>query len=952
MIAAWLTAGAPATRPASSASADSLSKLSEDLFVAGQYDSLIKVASTFVRRAEAVGDSVLLGRALTQRGRALVMFGRPGAERDIDAGIHIAESVRDTMGLMPAVNFKGFARLSAGRPDEATRCFERRLMLAQRTHSPIDEAWARTSLGLVFHNTGDQKRARQEYERALALFHDSGKKRLEISPLIGLGRVESALGNGPASIRWYRRALSASVETGDRMNEMWSANNLAVMETKQGDLSRSWEYLQHAIALARELKSPWGMVVPACNLAAALQELGDFETAQSVLDETRTLCKTQGAADQLPTVDFQFALLRMEQGRNSSAAALLRRLTGNLDALEAQHRDMVFTNLAQALASCDSAGAGIALLSAHLSGRGALYGDAIPNANLVLGHLYAGAGDMNKAIVCARRAHDLAIPAGQKRTMVASMFLESECLRASGDRPRAAVVFYSALDSLDAVRGGISTADWREVYGTWVSQDVIEAGRVLLEYPESSSRASREQAFFDAVQRVKTRTLIDRIVRPHGDAGDVPAPLSNRVATLSDLQSRLHPGEAVLDFCEGTEHSFLCAVTTDSLRIVPLPGRKSSLADRIQLLRTVVASTDPALRSDYDVGRLSGVQRELGRDILGAVTDIVERSNRVFVCPDGYFSAVPFGLLVMRDGGDVLMQDRDIVQMPSIGVLVIERSLARRKARGDGGIVAISASGRGLSGARNEVRDLENRYRHVDHFADLHDVDAFARAARRGETLHIASHALVIDRAPWWSGIQLRQPEDRPTDAAGRTRGAAAAPGGRVFLSGADSLSIERAFPSDPYVRAWEIAKLDIPAQLAVLSACETAGGRMTTGEGTLGLTAAFLSAGVPVVVASMWPVDDRVTAIIMRSFYRHLASGEPVATALRLAQLEASRSSRYAHPFYWAGFTVVGDGSVSVPIETRIWPWNPLLLIVIGLAFLAAAGLLLRRRRARSFVG
>jgi LPXTG-motif cell wall-anchored protein len=126
----------------------------------------------------------------------------------------------------------------------------------------------------------------------------------------------------------------------------------------------------------------------------------------------------------------------------------------------------------------------------------------------------------------------------------------------------------------------------------------------------------------------------------------------------------------------------------------------------------------------------------------------------------------------------------------------------------------------------------------------------------------------------------------------------------------------------------------------------------MTTGEGTIGLTTAFLSAGVPVVVASMWPVDDRVTAIIMRSFYRHLASGEPVATALRLAQLEASRSSRYAHPFYWAGFTVVGDGSVSVPIETRIWPWNPLLLIVIGLAFLAAAGLLLRRRRARSFVG
>ena len=67
------------------------------------------------------------------------------------------------------------------------------------------------------------------------------------------------------------------------------------------------------------------MVVPACNLAASMQELGDFETAQAVLDETRALCETQEAADQLPIIDFQFALLRMDQGRNANAAALLRK---------------------------------------------------------------------------------------------------------------------------------------------------------------------------------------------------------------------------------------------------------------------------------------------------------------------------------------------------------------------------------------------------------------------------------------------------------------------------------------------------------------------------------------------------------------------------------------------------------------------------------------------------
>jgi len=136
-----------------------------------------------------------------------------------------------------------------------------------------------------------------------------------------------------------------------------------------------------------------------------------------------------------------------------------------------------------------------------------------------------------------------------------------------------------------------------------------------------------------------------------------------------------------------------------------------------------------------------------------------------------------------------------------------------------------------------------------------------------------------------------------------------------------------------------------------VLSACETAGGRVTTGEGTLGLTAAFLSAGVPVVVSSLWPIDDRVTATLMRSFYHHLARGEAVATALRLAQLELARSRKYSHPFFWAGFTVVGDGSMVVEIEEHRARVSPALWAALGAVLLMAAAVI-RRRRVPASVG
>jgi hypothetical protein len=107
------------------------------------------------------------------------------------------------------------------------------------------------------------------------------------------------------------------------------------------------------------------------------------------------------------------------------------------------------------------------------------------------------------------------------------------------------------------------------------------------------------------------------------------------------------------------------------------------------------------------------------------------------------------------------------------------------------------------------------------------------------------------------------------------------------------------------------------------------------------------MSAGVPVVVASLWPVDDSATARVMKRFYEHLARGETVATSLRLAQLETRRSRDRSHPFYWAGFTVVGDGSIVVGVE-KISRLRPALLALLGLVLVGATVALVQRQRSR----
>jgi CHAT domain-containing protein len=122
----------------------------------------------------------------------------------------------------------------------------------------------------------------------------------------------------------------------------------------------------------------------------------------------------------------------------------------------------------------------------------------------------------------------------------------------------------------------------------------------------------------------------------------------------------------------------------------------------------------------------------------------------------------------------------------------------------------------------------------------------------------------------------------------------------------------------DGRLEARELMDIPLAADLVVLSACETARGRIGAGEGVLGLSWAILLAGSASTVVSQWKVDDESTSQLMISLHRHLRQtragpaprgASDVAGALRGAALQVMRDTRYRHPFYWAGFRVVGFG-------------------------------------------
>jgi CHAT domain-containing protein len=151
--------------------------------------------------------------------------------------------------------------------------------------------------------------------------------------------------------------------------------------------------------------------------------------------------------------------------------------------------------------------------------------------------------------------------------------------------------------------------------------------------------------------------------------------------------------------------------------------------------------------------------------------------------------------------------------------------------------------------------------------------------------IHLATHAVVDDRAATRTALAL-------------------APG-----SGESG-----------FVTPTDLAALHLKADLVMLSACRTAGGRIIAGEGVRGLTAPLLAAGAHAVVASYWEIGDQQTVRLVHDFYRAMAEGHPAADALRLAEVAAL--DRGAPPREWAAFALSGDPMVRVPVKVPAFDW------------------------------
>ena len=838
-------------------------------------------ADSVYKAALARGDRGTQGAMLLWRGKRYAAH-----EYEYDKGapflaqaLTAAHAQKDTFAIALIHGRRGLGAQIVGRQESAKKDYAEAVRYARRAGLSEIEGDAHRGLGSIAKEEGDYARAQRELELAVKQLPRPSFEYLHSQLL--LGEMMNRTGHPDESRAKFEEVLAEARKRKNRWTIAAAMQDLGIVAFEQGDMAeadRQWyAAAQHFDTLAtRKIVSASSAIGCRTNRAHALVVLGRYPEAEALLDkQVVESAKLEDGSARISCLG-ELGVLYRRAGRTASAEKALRQVraeSAGADAIEEESatlelvgllRESGRTNEAQALLDSLLAPARSARMSAVNRGCALLEQSAL-----------ARIGGRNAEALAAAREGERTLRTGTSAPSIYWLDGVVELARAqrASGRPDSAVTTLShASKEWEKWRAKISSLEWRERAGSGLSGLFAEYGLALLDPRRKVSEATRARQAFDALQAFQARTLEERM---HG-AGLAGRSMAARVSADSLRRGVLRPGEALLDFVGTPDTTFAFVVTRAGTVARLLPG-----ATRLD-----------ALYRDWQDVMLGGadtptVERGLARlsaELLAPVAGALAASKRVIVTGGGTVALWPIGALTLPGETAPLGERGEVASAPSATLFALLRSRSPRSGS-EGRMLALcrttDAEGKDLPGAERELALLDRTYANVvlRKNPSVREVTADMGAY---DALHFAAHAEASAGTPWRSGFLL-----------GKGTG------------------------DDAYLRASSIARLRLKARLAVLSACQSAGATALAGEGAIGLSSGFLSAGTTTVVATLWPVEDRIAERYMTAFYGALATGKSVAAAARDARI-ALRADR-ANPRDWAAFVVLGEPSTIFPLKARV---------------------------------
>lgn len=769
------------------------------------------------------------------------------------------------------------------------------------------KATALATLADLHLRDGDHDHAIHKLRESLALHQKLSQRNSYYSPLIAddlqsLGRVFTASGDYSNALKYLNQALNIVRNLSDATRMANLLNSIGVLYSEQEDYAQAKKSFDASLQIYLSINKQREAAEVLLNLGVLEQRQFHYNEALSLFQRSLQGAKATKSVDVEIAAGEGIGVVLTGKKEFSGAINILSssleiaKRTGD----QTRQTELLWRsaetyyemgNYSQAAASAESA---VALA------RSTRLPKLTYLATTTLGQVYAAQGKLDVAKqVLTQAIEQLEMLRNQVagRETAAQLFFENKLapyhslveILVKQEKPLEALLYAERAKGrvlLDVVSA--SRPDMSKVVSSAEKAEGLRLNRKISELNDRIKKQSTAPAALDSLYsqldaaRLEYQAFQDSVYVAHPDMRI----RSGRTAALTetDVGALAANGTAFMNYVATKDRVWLLVLTKDissgrtTVRVYPIGIKPSDLLSKVNQFHDRLANRHP----DY-----ASISRELYSLLVGPAESQVQ-DRTLCVIPDGFLWNLPFQALMKKDGR-FLIEDHPIYYAPSLSVL---REMNRKDStiqRTDLSLIAFGNPVIGKDEQRNEeLCPLPEAETEVNSIAKSFGPSgrrvfigreasekSFRVLAPNYSTIHLATHGVLDNRQPLYSHLLLTKTESE--------------------------------LEYDGLLEAREIMNMDLHADLAVLSACETANGRIAPGEGVMGMSWAFFVAGTRSMLVSQWKVNSASTSQLMMNFYQERRANSK-AIALQRSAIQLMNDQRYRHPFYWAGFVVIGQ--------------------------------------------
>ncbi|MBD1903655.1 CHAT domain-containing protein [Trichocoleus sp. DQ-A3] len=747
-----------------------------------------------------------------------------------------------------------------GQFQAALDSYNQALPLSRQAGAKTEEASILNSLGQLYTDLADPKAALDSYNQALPLLYQLNDQGAVATTLNNIGDIHAATGKGLDALKFYNQALAISRPIGNKTAEASALMGVGGIYIASKEWTTAFNAYNQSIIISRFLNDQIKQTKILNQLGKIHAALGQNSTAIEHYNQALSLSRQLGYKTEEANILYNQATLNRQQNNLTAAKTEIETAINIIESLRTQ---IASQELRQSY--------------------------------------FARNQDYYQFYI------DLLMQLHQQNP---SQGYDALALHAS-ERARARSLLELLTEANANIRSGVDPKLIEQERTLQQQLNDFEHRKYELlttQYTQKQLDEIRQKTDLVLAQLDQLKAQI-RTNSPRYANLKYPEPLN-----LQQIQQQvLDDDTLLLEYSLGEERSYLWAVTKNSITSYVLPKR-SEIETAVQAFRK---SLNPNSTNHLETGL------PLSQMLLAPVANQLG-NQRLLVIGDGALQYVPFAALpIPASPTTPLLVQNEIITLPSASTVAIQRrqlenrpiaaksiavvadpifnlndsriagtppqqtpdTLSSRTLTRAARNLGLGDSGRVFDRLQYTRTEAEKILALVPEQQRLQALDFNASRATatdpnlaQYQIIHLATHGLLDPINPELSGIVL-------------------------------SLYDQKGKSLDGFLRLHDIFNLNLPAELVVLSACETGLGQEVKGEGLVGLTRGFMYAGSRRVVVSLWSVNDAATSKVMANFYQKmLQSGQNPVAALRAAQLEMWKSEQWQAPYYWAAFTIQGD--------------------------------------------